>query len=153
VGGYAANGLVRVASKTGSVSITGGGDFVAATVSITAPAAGFVLVNGTTTEEGGTCPCEVGNYVEDTVASTRSTWNEYGTIDGSGNYASSTTSYVFPVSAGVRTFELRAFRFSGSGTNTVYGELTAMYVPFGSTGGSTLAPHVGASQTHVPSQP
>lgn len=62
-------------------------------------------------------------------------------VTGYGNMA---PSWVFPVSAGVNTFDLRVSRGSGDGTiNGWWGMMTAVYSPFGSTGGSTLAPTSG----------
>jgi hypothetical protein len=48
-------------------------------------------------------------------------------------------SYVFSVSAGVNTFDIQLARTSGNGTlNGWWGEMNALYVPFGSTGSGTL---------------
>jgi hypothetical protein len=51
------------------------------------------------------------------------------------SYANTSHAYVFPVSAGVNTFEIRIFRDSGNGgLSAWYGELAAIYTPFGPTG-------------------
>jgi hypothetical protein len=47
--------------------------------------------------------------------------------------------YVFPVNAGVNTFDIRLSRFGGNGTlQGWFAELAAIYTPFGSTGAGTL---------------
>lgn len=48
-------------------------------------------------------------------------------------------SYVFDVSPGINTFNVQLLRETGDGTLLGwYGEMNALYVAFGPTGGSTL---------------
>ncbi len=153
VGGYAPSGLTRVAlmstSNTTALSIseqTYGG-----TLSITAPAAGFVLVNGSYTllNSGCTAGCDaLGRirHIQD------STYSKTGELDVTNNvYSQGSMSYVFPVNAGVNTFDLRLSRFNGT-TGAIdgwFGEMNAIYSPFGSTGGSTLTSHPSVAKTPV----
>jgi hypothetical protein len=47
--------------------------------------------------------------------------------------------WVFPVAAGINTFDIRVARTSGNGAlHTWNGQLAAIYSPFGSTGAATL---------------
>jgi streptogramin lyase len=58
-------------------------------------------------------------------------------VDASSDEAFIGNSEVFPVVAGVNTFQLRVSA-SGGASFTDWGQLTAIYSPFGSTGGATL---------------
>ena len=115
-------------------------------LSITAPAAGFVRVNGNVTVfngslNGGTA-CTVschflaqvrhinsGILTNDAIGDVRNSSFDNVSLDG-----------VFPVSAGVNTFDIRLFRGGTSGTlQAWFGTLTAEYTPYGSTGSGTLS--------------
>jgi hypothetical protein len=107
---------------------------------IVAPAAGYVLVNATvspTTGGAASCPCPfhirlVHTGVESPI--------QTQTIPAAGASASMATTWVFPVGAGPQTFQLQIGK--AAGVPAVYRNptLTAVYIPFGYNGGSSLAP-------------
>jgi hypothetical protein len=145
VDGRNANALIRVADwQTGATtpvpptneSVQYGPDLV-----ITAPAAGFVTVNigFTIINSGCTSGCAtLGQIHHVESGATSSAAIENASV--SDEVASASLNRAFPVSAGVNTFELRLSR-SGLGNGAMYGWYgsgTAVYSPFGSTGGSTL---------------
>ena len=108
VGGYAPNGLLRAAraTPTSSVALTVSYQTLA-TLSITAPSPGFVIVNSTVKVQSVTCPC---------AATAR-----------------------FPVgAAGTQSYVLEAYESSGSAMSALDGVISAIFVPFGSTGGTGL---------------
>jgi hypothetical protein len=137
-------GLGRGGRGSGSSTITTSGfDLVAAaSESITVPGSGFVLVTGSIVASGGSgCPCIVSSKVRDDDSGVTSAWYMYETLDNtvySEAYAATTSTWMFPVAAGTHTFSVVATRFNGTGTTTIYGQVTAVWVPFGPTGGSTL---------------
>jgi hypothetical protein len=111
-------------------------------LSITAPAAGFVRVNGNVSVVNADCVsgCTFDAWVRHVNTDTYSTvsiesleTNEGGTPGF--HEANAGLDAVFPVSAGVNTFEIR-FRQEGSGGRLFgdFGVLTAEYTPYGSTG-------------------
>jgi hypothetical protein len=142
VGGLAPNGLVRVARAAAhrvdamppesSLVVTGGFEDVVS-VTLNAPASGFVLVNATVVLRS-THPDPALFRLRDPITSEASTLMQVLTP---GNSVALT--YVFPVGAGSRAFALQA---SVTGTPStielVDATATALFVPFGSTGGSTL---------------
>jgi hypothetical protein len=137
--GYAANGLVRVARvHPGGTALTTS-DATVATVSITAPAAGFVMLQADYSIAGTGCPCSTFALLRDNVTGALIP-NYRGTrVEADGNYQGGAIVYVFPVTAGVRTFDLRAKKLVGTSVTIDSPTLQALYVPFGSTGGSTLS--------------
>jgi len=118
-------------------------------LTITAPAAGFVYITGSYTvwNSGCTTVCWAVGYVhhiEDNTFSTPSI-----ATPPTSYFNAMGLSWVFPVSAGVNTFDIRTYRGSGDGTVYGYwGMLSAIYSPFGSTGGSTLGPGHSVGNTH-----
>jgi hypothetical protein len=150
VDGYDANGLIRVARGASSITLndttTSG---VAASLSITAPAAGFVHVTGTATNyhNGPGCPC--GSYIQlrDAVNGATATWFMPSEDDTAG-YDTMSQTWVFPVTAGTRTFQVMAYRSYPAGSTVyAYADMTAIYVPFGSTGAGTLGAAGTSGQT------
>ncbi len=140
VQGYAPDGLVRVArAQSGATTaLTTTTVTYGTPLTITAPAAGFVLVTaGYTIAYGSGTPGQV-------IANIRHI--ETGNVSERGQAQVSATNirssialtYAFPVSAGANSFDLRTSLFSDSGANGYYLNMTALYVPFGSTGGSTM---------------
>ena len=140
VGGYAPGGLVRVAHATG----TNIGNFTTACftystlaqASLTAPTAGYLLVNGAavTANQGG-------NGRRDFFLRTRIgvDASPASTAVADLSQATAATTWVFPVSAGAQTIVLEGCGnpFSGSQTISVASpQLTVLFVPFGSTGTS-----------------
>jgi hypothetical protein len=125
------------------VSYNNGGTFVEQTsVSIDAPRAGFVLVSGSAmigTLVGGdtTCnPCLGVMRLRDKVSGALGT--EQAATFGKGNGEASAqlaTSWVFTVTTGPRSFTLDALTSGAPGDIFVDNPtLTALFVPFGSTG-------------------
>jgi hypothetical protein len=117
-------------------------------ISITVPAAGFVMVEGSATVASfaAGCSCEVTVLLANSAtlppSLVDSVWDNemVGPDGGSQEVANMSVQWVFPVaSAGTHTFYVHAI--SNSGTATPYAafvQMTAQYSPFGSTGGSTL---------------
>jgi len=149
--GYAANGLIRIAqgSNGGSV-VLGGADTTVASVSITAPAAGFVEVSADYNTIGTGCPCEGWYILRDAVTTTLSGNYKITRNETSSTYHSSALGWIFPVTAGVRTFQLRGFNSTGTTVSANGAALQAVYVPFGSTGAGTLGTTTGASSATSP---
>ena len=160
VGGYAPNALIRAAQATSTytrdtneftvVSVFNNSSAPLdpiASVGITAPGAGFVVVNATLgvsiepSSTGGTSSNTVGYArLRDTSAvSTGLASPLLSTATGNGSQATTLgPTYVFPVAAGAHTFVLEAQK-SGTGTVRVFdGVVTALFVPFGSGGAGTL---------------
>lgn len=140
--GHHANGLVRVAQGSTSTASSNlsTSEISYGSVTISVPADGFVLVTATPTVSGASCTsgCQFFHRIRhvQTDALSLSAWQSAGaapTIVGS-----AAMTWVFPVTAGEHTFESRLHRQNGTGTlNALRNALTAMYTPFGSTGGST----------------
>ncbi len=139
---------VRVArvSSAGGVLGTSGATF--ATVSITAPAKGFVWVDADWNVFNGTgCPCSAWALLRDNVSG-QLVPNYKIVQTANGTFDSGSMSWVFPVEKGVRTFDLRAHRVLGTALNIDAPALKAMYIPFGPTGGKVLTrPATGRSAT------
>jgi hypothetical protein len=145
VGGFAPNGLVRVARATAfridasptpspliiSAAYPAAQDVVS--VALTAPAAGFVLVTGTVVVSSvSTYPSVF--RLRDPITGETSPLLQ---VVDEGNSVAVT--YIFPVNAGDRTFALQAAKTADTGTvQLVDATITALFVPFGSTGGTTL---------------
>jgi hypothetical protein len=139
LGGRRANGLVRAAVGTQAASITSPATTAhvsAAEVTITAPSAGFVLVNGAIdivqeTGTGGAARV----WLEDAATGDESPLM-HRDIAITGDGSDFSPSFVFTVpSAGPRTYRL-LFRSGGpswtwTGSN---GAITALFVPFGASG-------------------
>jgi len=143
--GLHANGLALAAriSITTPHALDSGNQLYGSPLTITAPKAGFVVVNATVTiRNDGSCTsvCLAGGHVTNIESSTDSTGSLVSVPKGPfvSTYGTLSSNYVFPVSAGVNDFDLVVF---GSDTLDAYsGEMNALYVPFGSTGGATLKP-------------
>jgi hypothetical protein len=143
--GYAANGLTRVARMLSAAIVTLSiiPQSYGTKLSITAPAPGFVLVTGSLTATAS-ATCTTGCNVEVWIHHMGGSDYSMGASGSVSNYATNrfanlAPTDVFPVAAGVNTFELSAVRDFGDGTlEGVRGSLSALYSPFGSTGGSTL---------------
>lgn len=144
--GFEANGLARAARMTtqGFMNLTETSQAYGPDVSITAPQAGLVLANAAVTVRNPTCTTgciAVGQirHVDTGEGSTpsKTTIVHSATEDTLANIG---MSYVFEVSPGVNTFQVQLYREAG-GDGLIqgwYGEMNALYVPFGGTGGSTL---------------
>lgn len=133
---YAALGTTPIAETSVSLTVPGATGSAALTN-------GFVLVNaaGTPWVSAG-CPCGVAMRVSDPVTA-QASWYQVEVASNqlsgySGNIAST---YLFPVAAlpgTSRQFNVDAYIFSGTGTVSMFIDATALWVPFGSTGASTL---------------
>ena len=144
-------GSIRFAQGSNSSSVAlGAGDTTVTSVSITAPAAGFVEVIADVNTIGTGCPCEGWYILRDAVTSTLSGNYKITRNETSSTYHSSALGWIFPVTAGVRTFQLRGFNNLGTTVSANGGALQAVYVPFGSTGASTLGATSGASSATSP---
>ena len=155
VDGFHANGLARVAQVTGNRTVTVGVEYADfATVTIVAPVKGFVTLDASILGEAifPTNPCTncyLGARVRDNVADTYSR-QVVGDL-GAGGLKSLNLAWVFPVTAGTRTFTLQA----GYADNTESGraalfsnaQITAEYVPFGYNGGTALEAPQSASSS------
>jgi hypothetical protein len=142
VDGRDANALVRVAGKGTGKTLTLSTVYQAYgdVLSITAPAPGLVMIHGSTTtvNNGCTTGCGVSAIVRHIQQSTASVPAQESIASGQ-SYANTAQAHVFLVDAGVNTFEILLLRSSGNGALTAsYGELTAIYTPFGPTGAGTL---------------
>ena len=159
VGGYAPNALIRAAQATStytrdtnefpvtSVFNTSTVLNPIASVVITAPGAGFVVVNATLgvsiepSDTGGTSSNTVGyaRLRDSSAVSTGTASPLLSTATGNGSQATTLgPTYIFPITAGSHSFVLEVQK-SGTGTVRVFdGVVTALFVPFGSGGAATL---------------
>jgi hypothetical protein len=128
---------VAVANSTGGQAIPGFPDFVTSgTVSITAPAAGYVLINVSATVRNEGCTntvCHVAGNVRHNQTGTTTNLQWESILAGLGSMS---WNHVVPVQFGVNTFSLRLQRtVGGNGTLQTWGSyLTAQYVPFNAVG-------------------
>jgi hypothetical protein len=140
--GYHANGLTRVAETTAGglpVTLAVAEKAFGPALSITAPAPGFVLLTGSVHMHlGSACTSGCSAHVDLEHTQTATGWGDYASLFAETDQQIP-LSRVFPVAAGVNTFGLSVWRLPGNGTlQASLGSLTAIYSPFGSTGGSTL---------------
>ena len=147
---YAANGLTRVARMGTQATLILTADFetFGTALSITAPAAGFVMITGGATirnnpSAGCTFHCDAFGLIRHIQTGNETFVSE--TSLNSQVYSTIAWGDAFPVNAGVNTFDIRLQRsMDGSpGEGELDGwfaNLGAVYSPFGSTGGATLGP-------------
>lgn len=135
--GYAPGDLLRAALGTGkAVDTLTLSEQTIATVEITAPQAGYLLVSGVMQSKGpqSGCPCTVLLRLKNVKTGESSSYSTAYTQDNN-VFNSGATTYLFAVEAGPQTIALRSQLFSGNGTVEVNnGRLTALYVPFGPDG-------------------
>ena len=158
VDGKSAANLSRVAvMNTGNTTLLpADGSEVAygAPLSITAPAAGFVRLNGNVTVLNDlankcTSGCKFGTAVRHINTGI------YGFPayeDALNEFGNAGLDAVFPVNAGVNTFDIRLIRANGGEGGALYaywGTLNAEYTPYGSTGTGTLSAS-GSAASEVP---
>ena len=145
--GLEANGLARAARMTnqGFLNLTETSQAYGPDVSITAPQAGLVLANAAVTVRNPNCTtgCIAVGQIRHVDTGEGSTPSKTTIVHSAteATLANIGMSYVFEVSPGPNTFEIQLYREAG-GDGVVqgwYGEMNALYVPFGGTGGSTLA--------------
>ena len=130
---------VRVARANGATTALTTSDATYLTVSLKAPAKGFVWVDADYNVASGTgCLCSAWFLLRDNVSGQLNpNYKVVQTADGS--LASSSLSWVFPVNKGVRTFDLRGRQVLGSTLSIDGAALKAMFIPFGATGGKTIS--------------
>lgn len=142
--GRHASDLVRVASISSTSLVTINNNLTVfpypQNLVITAPTAGFVTVNAGITFRSADCAdvCFAYGHVRHVESGAESTdagvW-----VSSTIEQASGSVHRVFAVEAGINTFRVELHRSSNSGTIRGYRmTATAMFTPFGSTGGSTL---------------
>lgn len=124
--------LGRVAMGYGSVSIPAGSTGMVASVDLTAPSEGYVVVTGYIDEDSamGTW----GARVWDLTSEEHSPFYIGQTTTSEGDTSASNTC-VFHVGPGSRTFAV-SIDWSNSTTDmNAYGTITAQFIPYGATGG------------------
>jgi hypothetical protein len=137
VGGYGANSIIRVARGFGNATLTAGAAAIAS-VSITVPTKGFVLVQGYLTANGGSgCPCQANMYVRDSLTGATSNWYDGATVQTDLRYQTTSNSEVFSATPGVHSYSVWAWQGSGTSLSS-YGTITAVFIPWGSTGSPTV---------------
>jgi hypothetical protein len=147
--GYHANGLIRVAGDAGTIGTTA----ITATfptlqtatdIVVAAPAAGFVVVSASIGAQNTATTCT--EFVCGVFVLVRHAQSgavaPYQVMDLHGDThpnASASLNFVFPVAAGNNTFQLQVGRANaGQSPSFFSAQITGIYTPFGSTGGSTL---------------
>jgi hypothetical protein len=138
VDGLDANALTRVAymGTPTALGLTSADQKLGKDVSITAPRAGFVMVHAgvTTANESFTTNCTVTSSVYHRQSGDTSNLAQ-ATLAAQA-VATTSHAWVFPVNAGLNIFELRVRQEPGDGVlSAKFGELAAIYTPFGPTGG------------------
>jgi len=120
-------GRVAIASNNASIS----GPSRIAVVRLTAPTAGFVLVNGWVNVDDLNGICTV--RVFDDLAGTSSPYKNV--IQSTGHEISGGNLGVFPVAAGERRFSVRVEDVPGA--LQVWGTITAQFIPYNGVGTKT----------------
>jgi hypothetical protein len=148
--GYAPSGLVRVAQGRGT-NITGNDFPIAAvtptyealpgaTVTINAPGSGFVLLNSSVSVSSNQTISILARLRDVTPGAPGDAVSpEFSRFD-SGDFGTGTIAitHIFPVNgAGAKSFRLEVAKTAGSPVAR-NGTITAIFVPFGSSGGATL---------------
>ena len=151
--GFLGRGLGRATGAEGAATVTADATATVASVTLepggVTGGTGFVLVTGSVT--GGTtsattCPCEVGIRVANVTAGQQvGLWNFFDVSNTASpstfRNGSGTQSWVFEVPSGTaQEFAVLASvdMTGATGEVILQGHVTAVYVPFGGTGGSTL---------------
>jgi hypothetical protein len=144
VDGVDANSLTRVARNyfyTPLYLTTSYQAFGSQPLSITAPRAGFVMIHGSLTAQAANCSgdCSVGSFVYHLQLGAGSA-EAAESIPAGQVCATTSHAWVFPVNAGVNTFELRVKRLNSGGGFLLAHRmaLAAIFSPFGPTGAETL---------------
>ncbi len=141
VDGYSANQLARLAAltdaKVGDVNVFSALD----TTTVTAPTAGYVLVTATALglSQGGCSGCSAHTHIRHVESDTIST-NAIQAVAAAGQFVSTANTAVFPVSAGVNTFEIDGAAFPTASITYYDRTITALFVPWNGDGTSVPAP-------------
>lgn len=149
---FLTRGLGRGTGSSGSVNFLEAATTYAASVTMktggTTGGTGFVLVTASATaytDAAGDCPCEVGVYVDGPAESSPAVYFDVSDTATPTTYrnGSGSVGWVFPAPSGVnQTFNVAVDVAATNAMPTggvVEGSITAVYVPFGSTGTSTLS--------------
>ena len=151
--GFLNRGLGRATSNDNAILMDGDGFATLASVTIQTGGAtggtGFVFLTGTAgfwVATDGRCPCTVGMSLENT--SGRTTWASVPDIDTPSDIGANTkweslsNSVVVPVNSNTTyTFTMRVHIRATTDANDAfswYGDLSALYFPFGWNGGNAL---------------
>ena len=151
VDGYGATDLTRAALGVMTNTLLTSSYQTIGTVTITAPVAGFVVVNASTTvyNFAAGCPCEITVGWSTTDDTFPDAWSNTRIVQGSTDIATIAVPHIYPVAAGTHTFYVVAINHAGTGTpNTTFGNAVAQFTPFGGTGaGPSLAAPAPAGTT------
>jgi len=147
--GYHANGLTRIAADGALTNPAITSTFptyqTAADVVIDAPAAGFVRVDASVVAQNSnaTCTgflCGVFVRLHHVQSGDVSPYVVVYVHGGTHPNATASVAFAFDVAAGSNTFRVEVARANASESPTAGNpQITALYSPFGSTGGSTLS--------------
>jgi hypothetical protein len=145
VDGVSAEGLVRTGLGTNQ-TLSSTLSFTSQTsVTVNAPASGFLIVNGSVIADlwpGDGCnPCYAHAHLFNATTQEESVDNIASLGNGTESEQAATVplTWVFPVSAGANTIQLRTAEFPGDSAIAFFNPtLSATYVPFGATGTSVL---------------
>ena len=142
VDGRHANQLVRAAGQQigdSTTIATSGETQYGDDLTINAPTAGFVILTANLTFRSDDCTgeCWVASRLVH-VGGSESTYS-MATVQASDSFNDTAPQWTVAVPSGANTFRLMASRDNGGGTVVGWwGSMTALFVPFGSTGGATL---------------
>jgi hypothetical protein len=143
LGGYLPTSLMRTASATQSETLALPESYeTLATLSLVAPQPGFVFMTSTAKAETGTVETDTPSVgvarLRDAEEGGTASNTTAASVSTSAPYATMAATWVFRVdSGGPHTFVLEAYRQAGDSMNVYGGVVTAIYVPFGSTGAGT----------------
>jgi hypothetical protein len=157
VDSYSANELSRGTRAKGASGTLTGSAATIASISLQAPRAGFVLVTAALepyASTGCTTACQAGFALTD---GSFTTWNYYQPVGaaptGFTSYQGSTTiTSMFAAAAGTKTVNIQAWQSGGTGTIAVFYDVTAVFVPFGGSGGGTLGAGSSSAASSAPGQ-
>jgi hypothetical protein len=154
VDGLDANSLTRVArmGTTNDLVLTHADKPYGPALRLTAPRAGFVMIHGSTTifNTGCAVDCGVVARLRHVQSGTSSMPAEESIAPGQVS-ANISHAWVFPVKAGVNTFRITIGRRGSDGILAgAFGELAAVYSPFGPMGTDTLPTAAVARNTKTP---
>lgn len=153
--GFLNRGLGRATGSSSSINLSadsGGSEVVSVSLTPGGLTGGtaFVVVTGSVTAftfNGTTCPCEVGMRVQNVTASDEPTLWQFFDVSNTATptgyrNASGSMSWVFEVPSGTTqefAVMVNVDMAGAPGDLDLQGHITALYVPFGGTGGSTLS--------------
>jgi hypothetical protein len=151
VGGYAANMLSRVGLDSHESLFGINSETTSATVSISAPAAGFVKLEATFTAEdvfaATLCTsCTLEARLHDVSAGVDSPMIVAEATGGTKHYIPGSLAYVFPATKGAHSYSLTSAEVATGGPLSIDNPvLIAQFVPFGSSGSATTLVATGTA--------